>query len=205
MAKKDIPRGAVFNRLTVVKELDGTTQRKFLCKCSCGKKKIVQLGHLKSGHTKSCGCLAVELSKTRNRKHNESNTPLYRIWADMRNRCSNPNNKDYKHYGGRGIYVCDAWDESFSAFKRDMLEGYEKGLQIDRENNNGPYSPKNCRWVTKKQNGRNRRNNRLLTHNGVTLCVTEWAEKIGVTVGALRSRLRRGWPIEKALNNYKQG
>lgn len=116
----------------------------------------------------------------------------------MIQRCTNHKNKYYPNYGGRGITVCQEWRDSFENFLKDMGECPSKH-QIDRIDNNGGYRKENCRWVTPKTNSRNRRDNRLETHNGKTQCLAAWAEEIGINIKTLGSRLRNGWSIENAL------
>lgn len=107
---------------------------------------------------------------------------LYRIWASMRTRCNNPNRHNYCRYGGRGIFVCAEWDSDAGKFAEWALaNGYAEGLQLDRIDNNGPYSPENCRWVTPKENSRNTRRNKHLTLCGLTKTVAEWCETLGIS------------------------
>lgn len=126
-------------------------------------------------------------------------TRLYTVWIDMRQRCSNPNRKEYARYGGRGITVCEGWDkyEEFRAWA--MESGYSDNLTLERVNNNGPYCPENCRWATRKEQANNRVTNRLLTMNGETHTMTEWAEVTGISRETIQRRLQRGWTVEKAL------
>jgi hypothetical protein len=124
-------------------------------------------------------------------RHGYCGTRTYRIWKMMRTRCSNPNFHAYSRYGGRGITVCSRWG-SFSAFLADMGEA-PAGLSIERVDNNGNYEPGNCKWATPKQQARNMRVNRMLTYGGETLCLSEWAERLGTTADVLWKRLdRRG-------------
>ncbi len=123
--------------------------------------------------------------------------PLYKTWESMRLRCSNPKATGYHHYGGRGITICDEWSD-FWAFVADMGDR-PKGHTLDRIDHEGPYSPENCRWATAKQQQRNRRNNHLIAFNGKALCVSAWAEELGLNKVTLLARLRRGWPVERAL------
>jgi hypothetical protein len=117
----------------------------------------------------------------------------------MTSRCVNPANDAYQAYGGRGIAVCDRWQD-FAAFAEDMGPRPSPLHTIDRRNNNGNYEPDNCRWATPSEQQRNRRNNRLLTLNGETLCLAEWAERLGITDDMIRQRLDKlGWTIEQAL------
>lgn len=121
-----------------------------------------------------------------------SKTRLYRIWQGMKSRCCTFSDGDYYNYGARGIRVCDAWLESFDVFKDWALaSGYTDTLTIDRVDVNGPYSPENCRWVTAKEQNRNRRNTLYITYNGVTKSASEWAEQLGVSLWVIHSRYRR--------------
>jgi hypothetical protein len=136
---------------------------------------------------------------TRMTTHGQSKNPMHNIWSMIKRRCLNPTYKEWHLYGGRGITVCDRWEESFKNFLDDMGERPD-GMQIDRINNNGPYSPENCRWATPKQNAINRRSARLITRNGITMSVTEWAENAGMDRRVVSQRLNKyKWDIEKAL------
>lgn len=130
------------------------------CKCSCGNSKVVYGDHLRSGHTKSCGCLHKERLLVQNRIHGKSKTPTFSIWATMKSRCSNPNVDSYPHYGGRGIKVCDRWNDSFVNFLNDMGEK-PTGMSLDRIDNNGGYSRENCKWATMKEQSANTRRKRI--------------------------------------------
>lgn len=110
-----------------------------------------------------------------------SNPKLYAAWKAMRERCNNSHRERYGDYGGRGIKVCDEWNSSAKEFcEWAIANGYKEGLRIDRIDNDGDYCPENCRWITSKENSRNRRNTKYLTLNGVTKCVSEWCEIISV-------------------------
>ena len=151
-----------FNRLRPIERVDNIKRGKaFLCKCDCGNTTIVPLGSLKNGRIKSCGCLNSEVQsifmKEYNNKHGKSKTPEYKVWQGMKSRCNNPNAKGYNNYGGRGIQVCKRWDNSFENFIKDMGERPNEDYQIDRINNDGNYSPDNCRWVTRSDNTLNKR------------------------------------------------
>ena len=123
----------------------------------------------------------------------------------MKERCNNPKNKRFKNYGARGIKVCDEWEHSFTKFENwAMANGYKAGLSIDRIDNDKGYSPENCKWSTYVEQNRNRGNyNRLITYNGKTQCIAAWAEEVGLTDSALRVRIKKGVPIERALNPAK--
>lgn len=161
-AKLDLT-GQVFHRLTVISEAGRSKDKKVIwnCECLCGNSVAVVSSFLRSGDTKSCGCLRKEkLSEMVNEKvktHGLSKHPLFKVWDSMKERCYNPNHKSHKDYGERGITVCDKWRYSFEEFYNDAILGYAKGLQLDRVKNDEGYAPENIRWVTAQQNNMNRR------------------------------------------------
>lgn len=132
--------------------------------------------------------------------HGGSGTRLYRIWQYMRKRCTNQNAINYERYGGRGITVCPEWQEDFAAF-RDwaVANGYRDNLSIDRKDNNGPYSPENCRWATAHEQGNNRRSTHLITYNGETHSIKQWSEITGIAESTIWNRLKAGATPEDAL------
>lgn len=127
----------------------------------------------------------------------------YNSWVHMIQRCTNPNNKDYHFYGGRGINVCKRWMGSFENFLEDMGEALPE-LQLDRSNNDRGYCKSNCRWATRKQQQRNKHNNRLETYNGKIQCIAAWVEETGISRQVILWRLNNGWSTEKALTTSVQ-
>ncbi len=188
--------GQKFERITV-DSFHSKTERgqgMWACTCVCGAKKIIRGAHLTHGKILSCGCLKDEKNST----HRMTKTPTYHVYQNMIARCYNTTHFKYYAYGARGISVCEKWRESFENFYKDMGRK-PNGKSIDRIDNNGSYSPGNCRWATLKEQQRNMRTNRLLTYSGRTHCMSEWAEIVGITRKALEGRLYRNWSIEMAL------
>jgi hypothetical protein len=156
-------------------------------------------GDLRSGKTKSCGCLKREAVPPLSRTHGQSLTPLYRRWWGVIQRTTNANVPAYRHYGGRGIGVCERWT-SFENFAADMGPTFSPELTLERIDVDGNYEPGNCRWATWTEQGRNRRNNRFLEFHGHTKPVSEWCELLGLKFSTVAQRLDRlGWPVERAL------
>lgn len=133
-------------------------------------------------------------------KHGCVNTPEYRVWQNMLNRCRNPSHPEYPNYGGRGITVCERWRNSFENFLADVGVRPSRAYELDRyPSNDGNYEPGNCRWATRQEQCRNTRSNRVITHNDESMCLVAWSERTGLSVAAIRGRLRRGWPIAAVL------
>lgn len=152
-----------FGLLSIIRIVGKTKYRQSiaLCKCKCGNKKLVTTNHLKSGGIISCGCYRKKNNKVLRLIHGESSsTKEYRCWRNMKERCHNINNGEYKNYGARGIKVCPKWRNSFLSFIKDIGRAPSKTHSLDRINNNKGYSPSNCRWATPIQQANNKRNNK---------------------------------------------
>src|ERR1041385_454318 len=196
--------GQIFGRLTVVgvSHHNEKGRRFFLCRCECGKT-ISAIGHcLKSGNTKSCGCLAREITSNRNRTHGCSKAselwPEYRSWSGIIQRCTNRKNPAWVHYGARGIKVCERW-LVFENFLADMGQRPSSNHSIDRINNDGDYCKENCRWATRKEQNRNRRDNIYIKFDGVYLTLADWESLLGLTTGLLKGRVHKRWSVNKTL------
>lgn len=198
--------GRRFGRLTAIKPEGISADGKILwaCVCECGAIVKVRASLLWSGHTKSCGCLQrekrAELNRATKTTHHATHTRLYGVWRGMRRRCSAKTGEKYENYAKRGIAVCAEWENSFEAFQEWALaNGYRDDLTLDRKDNNGPYCPENCRWVTMEVQNNNRRINRFINHRNETRTLSQWAKYAGIHPSTLRRRLDRGWDIERAL------
>lgn len=199
---KDIT-GQTINYWYVIKEVGRSKSGSatFLCRCLlCGKEKIVEGRSVRTGASKCCGCYHPKrLFITR---HDER---LYGVWKGMRNRCNNPNVPEYPLYGGRGINVCSEWNDYLVFKEWAYSHGYDDSAKkyqctLDRLDTNGNYSPDNCAWHNQKEQNNNRRNNRILTLNGESFTMQEWAEKLGMNKHTLRRRIfKYGWSVERAL------
>lgn len=194
----------IFGRWTVVGEKyikAGNTHVD--CQCACGTVKSVRYSSLVRGDTKSCGCLAKELASARQTTHGKSSHPLFQTWYDMNRRCYDTNRKDFHHYGGRGIHVCEEWKApkfngqgSFNNFLADMENSYEPGLEIDRVDVNGDYTPQNCRWASRSQQCKNRRD----TVHASSL-YDDIHNKTGLPRSVISDRINAlGWSVEKTIS-----
>lgn len=201
--------GNRYGRLLVIKPASAPEHVKekqqafWLCRCDCGNMPVVADSSLRAGNTTSCGCLQRERASTANSKHGMYRTPEYKIWRGMIHRCESPACPSYPNYGGRGVTVCRRWRDSFQDFITDMGRRPTPKHTLDRIDNNGHYSPENCRWTTREQQQNNRRVNRSLTYGGKTLTLAQWAKTIGIPAKRISFRLARGFPIEKVLSPDK--
>ena len=191
--------GQRFGRLVVLERAENIIQHRtvYKCLCDCGNEVIVRSDSLTSGRTQSCGCLQKEKVTI----HGETNTPLYNVWYDMRRRCNYENDINYENYGGRGITVCDDWNNNYIPFRDWALEnGYEQGLSIDRIDNNLGYYPDNCQWTTMKVQCNNRRSNVIYSMNGETHTLSEWCDIVNLPYKTVIARINdRGWSFEQAI------
>lgn len=173
---------------------------RWLFRCDCGAEKVASIKTVTSGHTSSCGCLATQVLVSRNATHGLSRDHRreYRSWKDMRARCANTNDSDYADYGGRGIRVCERWND-FAAFLADM-GSRPAGKTLDRIDVNGGYEPGNCRWASAGVQANNKRSNLRLSIDGVSRTLQEWSDMHGVGRSTVRWRLRQGWPLDRVFS-----
>lgn len=190
--------GQEFGSLRVVSfaGLDKRRNSHWLCVCKCGGQRTLEAPNLR--RVKGCQCRKIAVWKLRKES---GDTITYHSYRGMIARCYDPNQVAYANYGGRGITVCDRWlNGGYPVFVEDMGLCPSQNHSIDRyPDNNGNYEPGNCRWATAKQQGRNKRTNRLITHDGRTMTLTEWAEQVGISFTALSRRIANGWPLERVL------
>lgn len=197
--------GMKFGRLTVTyyagrRPLPGGQRTTWWgCRCQCGNVVEVRGSNLQQKHTTSCGCLVKEMIRDRCVTHGQSNTKMFMRWDSMCQRCQNPNHRQYARYGGRGIKVCKRWLK-FENFYTDMGDPPTDEHSLDRIDNDGDYKPSNCRWATHAEQQRNKENNRIITVDGESRCVAEWAEITGIKETTLLQRLQRGWSDERTVN-----
>lgn len=199
------PLEACYGRLTILYR-----EGKYVfASCSCGSPpKHYWVSALKSGNTKSCGCLMRELQSAngkKNGRHRMAGTSIYATWAAMIGRCTNTKNRQYHRYGGRGITVCDRWRTSFENFFEDMGDRPTSAHTLDRRENDGNYEPSNCRWATKLEQTRNRSTSLNVTVGTTTMPLKDWCDKYGMDYSTAHSRLFISkWPVEFALFAPKQ-
>jgi len=183
--------GMRFGRLVVQRRIPGGA---WMCLCDCGKVSYVLTGNLKSGGSKSCGCLWKEKITS----HGLTGSPEYKTWKAMHERCRSLNPIQRPNYLDRGITVCEEWRD-FVAFLRDMGPRPTPTSELDRIDNDKGYSKDNCRWLSHRENLNNKRTNRLIEFEGRTQTIAQWAAERGMVYRTLNNRLNRGWPVERAL------
>lgn len=188
--------GQTFNHLTAIAYVEsrvGGSVWEWLC--SCGQKTLAYASNVKSGHTKSCGCWNARVRY----KHGMSYSTEYCSWRHMLERCFNPKNKNYHRYGAIGITVCDKWRTDFSAFYGHIGPSPSPVHSVDRyPDKRGNYEPGNVRWAKPAEQNRNTSRNHLVTYKGETLCVRDWAQRVGISYQSLTIRLKR-WSLERAM------
>jgi hypothetical protein len=175
----------------------------WICRCDCGTEWPVTGPNLRTGDTKSCGCLKIDVATARLTKHGGASArgahPLYDTWLNMNSRCHNPSNPAYSRYGGRGIAICSRWSD-FANFAEDMGSPPAPGMSVDRIDNNGDYSPENCRWADDVEQGNNKRNNRIVDTPRGSMTAAEAARSFGISYAKLRTRLHRGQPVAELFS-----
>ncbi len=209
MAKYNI--GDKVGRLTIIDNIyrpELKYKKYYLCKCECGKMKEIRRDSI-GRSTFSCGCLNIEKSTKRlvnaTKTHGMSDTKLFAMWRDMRNRCYNEKVDRYENYGGRGIKVCDEWNEDFEPFMEWAISNrYKEDLSIDRINVNGNYEPLNCRFIPIEKQSRNRTTNVMVDYYGKTICIKELSEITGLNDKMLYARYSRGDRGERLWRKPRQ-
>ena len=178
----------------------GTVHKRGLFRCSCGKEFETNFSAVKSGNTKSCGCLKILTTIRRSTKHGLSNSPLYKVYKNMVSRCTQPTyHTVYPYYGGCGIKVCNRWLKSINNFYKDMFPSYQPGLTLERKDPKKDYKPSNCIWADFFTQARNRGNTKWVTFKGETLCATIWSIRLNAPNYVVGVRLRKGWSVERAV------
>ena len=209
MRNKEDLSGLRFGRLQAIRPYRSTNPMKYTppqweCICDCGKLTYPETRKLVAGKVLSCGCYKRDKTGDRARTHGLSKTPEYRIWNQMKQRCTNPNRKSYKNYGSRGINVCTAWLASFESFLHDMGKRPSPKHTLERLNNEDGYNPCNCVWATKNVQANNTRRVRRYTLLGETLTMKQWCDRLHLNYWTVRTRLDTGVPPDVAFEVVKQ-
>jgi hypothetical protein len=192
--------GQTFSKWTVLSYANARGPTHYWnCRCECGREKEVAGESLKRGLSICCRTCAHRVPMKKQFKHGMSETRTYSTWKGMVQRCHNPRCKAFSFYGARGIHVCHRWRSSFVNFLADVGERPSLAHQIERKNNNKGYSKSNCIWATTKMQSRNKRTTRWITYQGETLCIEDWAIRLGMVAVTVRHRLNRGWSVEDAF------
>lgn len=211
MGGKRISAGDTFGSLEAVELVyrqAGSRVRSFwICRCACGQMHETESGNLRRGNTRWCAACASEYKSSHRRTHGYSGgankdrkaAKEYNTWLSMRRRCTDPQDKRFSDYGGRGIAVAEEWMASFEAFLRDMGDAPSADHQIDRIDNEKGYSRGNCRWATRKEQGNNKRNNRRLTIDGIERTLGEWSDVSGVAASTIARRASYGWKGDQLI------
>lgn len=196
--------GQRFGRLAVIRYAGMSRHGKstWECRCDCGSVVTLLGSNMVFGLSRSCGCLEIESKRSVPLIHGHTRghrpTREFRIWANIQQRCLNPQCPTWKRYGARGVTVCERW-RSFPLFLADMGKCPSPHHSIERKDNNGNYEPDNCVWATIIEQANNRSNNHLLTLDGTTLTIAQWAREKGFSGSKIYARLKLGWTVERAL------
>lgn len=182
-----------FGRLTVISpfESDLHGHSRWVCKCDCGNEMVAYGTNLKRGLTTSCGCKRKEVTKEKKTTHGMYDTPLYHSWSGMLQRCKNSNDKLYHRYGGRGIKVCEEWNDFENFYQWSIKNNYRPGLTIDRINNDDSYYPENCRWTDRITQGNNTSQNRRIVYREITKTIAQWARLFKMDYNTLYRHLEK--------------
>lgn len=197
---KDL-KGQGFGNLTVVKYIGNDRNRKALwqCKCSCGNETIVRANDLINGRQKTCGCSKLT-------QNGLSSSRLYTTWSNMKRRCYNSNSKDYKYYGSRGISICNEWldeDLGFISFYNWAMQScYKDNLTIDRIDNDGNYSPSNCRWITIEEQQNNKRNNHLVNYKSKSYTISQISKMTNIPRNHIEIGIANGFSVEEIVHEH---
>lgn len=190
--------GQKFGNLTAIKRTEKYSKTDgviWLFKCDCGKEAYVPVHCVKSGNTKSCGCLKIKSARAqgkRKRKHGEIKTRLYRIWSNMKSRCTLESKDSYQWYGERGITFCDEWKDFINFRDWAISNGYTDELTLDRIDGSGNYEPSNCRWISQKEQCRNRKSNHHVLLNGEEMLLSDAAQIVGKSHSCLIRWIKNG-------------
>ncbi|MBO7323463.1 MAG: hypothetical protein J6U51_07770 [Bacteroidales bacterium] len=199
--------GKKYGRLTILSLSYSPERKKYICKCKCdcGVTKEIDLTRIRNGNTLSCGCYLKEIRGKASITHHQSNTKEHKAWRHIKERCYNSNSKYFHNYGGRGVVMCERWKRSFENFLQDMGPAPSKQHSVDRINVDGNYEPGNCRWATRTQQNRNKRNTIFITYDGKTKSTCEWEDLLGLRRYRLRSVCLKGLDAVSYIDKLRQG
>lgn len=207
LSGKKFGRLNVTNEYTKRRDRNGMVRIYWKCICDCGNEEYANTSALLGGHKQSCGCLQREAARKAKTKYGISRSRIYKILTGMRQRCENPNNSAWEHYGGRGIKVCSEWDNAkdgaINFYNWSMQNGYKDELTIERIDVNGNYCPENCMWVTWKEQHLNTRNTLKVTYNGEIMPLKTACNLTGVNYFTAVTRMKKGLSDEEVLRKVK--
>lgn len=197
--------GRVFTYLTVLGVIDFDAKHRpiWICRCKCGNLVRAITNALTSGNTKSCKCWQKEQASRTKTTHGHAKTPEYVAWKTMRARCNRQTVQSFSNYGGRGIQVCDRWND-FALFIEDMGWRPSPNHTVERRDNDGNYTPENCYWASRTVQSRNKRTTLRIAYQGKTQPLAQWCEELKYPYGLIYHRLHRGWSPERAFSTPKK-